>query len=42
MTGLYVMMAGLVIAVSIFGVLGLRGIRHEEELARKRGLKGPR
>jgi hypothetical protein len=36
MTGLYVMMAGLAIAVSILGVMGLRGIRHEEELKRKR------
>jgi hypothetical protein len=30
------MMAGLAIAVSILGFRGLRGIRHEEELERKR------
>ena len=36
MTGLYVLMGGLVIAASIFGVLGLMGIRHERNARRQR------
>jgi hypothetical protein len=39
MTGVYVMLAGMAIFVSILGVMGLRGIRHEE--AREQKLREP-